>query len=208
MTNSYDVDHGLSQDAPGPLEPVELAASPVSTVEQGDAHEEIHALRQCAIKYLKWLGVSDPHAGLESDLRNPEMVSKPITMTHPTARDWKAIDAAVREYLDGYEMEGDGGYYVPNNRERAILDDAVAGLLADDDFLAHMGRPAPAAVDARDAHFDLLQDDMVVASASGPRAQALQEIQNYAAVYGQDGPVQIEEVIRIPFNAAQRQGDA
>lgn len=25
MTNSYDVDHGLSQDAPGPLEPVELA---------------------------------------------------------------------------------------------------------------------------------------------------------------------------------------
>lgn len=37
MTNSYDVDHGLSQDAPGPLEPVALAASPVSTVEQGDA---------------------------------------------------------------------------------------------------------------------------------------------------------------------------
>ncbi|KAA5921324.1 hypothetical protein F1536_23050 [Achromobacter xylosoxidans] len=25
MTNSYDVDHGLSQDAPGPLEPVEVA---------------------------------------------------------------------------------------------------------------------------------------------------------------------------------------
>lgn len=28
MTNSYDVDHGLSQDAPGPLEPVELAQQP------------------------------------------------------------------------------------------------------------------------------------------------------------------------------------
>lgn len=236
MTNSYDVDHGLSQDAPGPLEPVEIAqqddtlartgntardqemyaagirtgeenakhnaairgqaitqapqlqaladkvvisnatgneslflaavkellaavrefrpaapASPVSTVEQGDVQDEIHALRQCAIKYLTWLGVSDPQAGLASDLRNPEMVSKPITMTHPTSRDWKAIDAAVKEYLDGYEMEGDGGYYVPNNRERAILDDAVAGLLADDDFLAHMGRPAPAAGDALDA---------------------------------------------------------
>ncbi|WP_238880464.1 hypothetical protein [Achromobacter xylosoxidans] len=26
MTNSYDVAHGLSQDAPGPLEPVEVAA--------------------------------------------------------------------------------------------------------------------------------------------------------------------------------------
>lgn len=36
MTNSYDVDNGLSQDAPGPLEPVEIAdcAAPgVSTVE-------------------------------------------------------------------------------------------------------------------------------------------------------------------------------
>lgn len=35
MTNSYDVAHGLSQDAPGPLEPVE--AAPISTVAQGDA---------------------------------------------------------------------------------------------------------------------------------------------------------------------------
>ncbi|MBR8657301.1 hypothetical protein KDH83_28690, partial [Achromobacter sp. Marseille-Q0513] len=63
---------------------------------------------------------------------------------------------------------------------------------------------APAAGDAQDAHFDLWQDDMVVASASGPRSQALQEIQHYAAVYSQDGPVQIEEVIRIPLNAAQQ----
>lgn len=28
MTNSYDVDHGLSQDEPGPLEPVEIAHQP------------------------------------------------------------------------------------------------------------------------------------------------------------------------------------
>ncbi|MFY3300206.1 hypothetical protein ACOTEY_00475 [Achromobacter xylosoxidans] len=28
MTNSYDVGHGLSQDAPGPLEPVEIAQQP------------------------------------------------------------------------------------------------------------------------------------------------------------------------------------
>ncbi len=50
-----------------------------------------------------------------------------------------------------------------------------------------------------DAHFDLWQDDMVVASASGPRGQALAEIRHYAAVYAQDGPVQVEEVIRIPL---------
>jgi hypothetical protein len=52
---------------------------------------------------------------------------------------------------------------------------------------------------ASDAHFDLWQDDMVVASASGPRGQALAEIRHYAAVYAQDGPVQVEEVIRIPL---------
>ncbi|MFY2034832.1 hypothetical protein ACOTDT_16950, partial [Achromobacter xylosoxidans] len=28
MTNSYDVAHGLSQDEPGPLEPVEIAHQP------------------------------------------------------------------------------------------------------------------------------------------------------------------------------------
>ncbi|EMR4172418.1 hypothetical protein R2537_007460, partial [Pseudomonas aeruginosa] len=28
MTNSYDVAHGLSQDEPGPLEPVEIAQQP------------------------------------------------------------------------------------------------------------------------------------------------------------------------------------
>ncbi|AWP80966.1 hypothetical protein [Bordetella bronchiseptica] len=56
--------------------------------------------------------------------------------------------------------------------------------------------------DARDAHFDLWQDDMVVATASGPRSQALNEIQHYAAMYSPDGPVQIEEVIRIPLSAA------
>lgn len=54
---------------------------------------------------------------------------------------------------------------------------------------------------ATEAHFDLWQDDMVVASAFGPRDRALAEIQHYAAVYGQDGPVQIEEVIRMPISA-------
>ncbi|CAB3627894.1 MAG: hypothetical protein J0I68_17775 [Achromobacter sp.] len=129
----FEIKHGLFQDEPGPLE---LAASPVSTVEQGDA---------------------------------------------------------VKRLRDAIEGEC-SGVWISEKQAIAVL--------------AHLNHPAPAAGDARDAHFDLLQDDMVVASASGPRAQALQEIQNYAAVYGQDGPVQIEEVIRIPFNAAQRQGDA
>lgn len=36
MTNSYDVDHGLSQDAPGPLEPVEIAQQPGSAPATGN----------------------------------------------------------------------------------------------------------------------------------------------------------------------------
>lgn len=59
---------------------------------------------------------------------------------------------------------------------------------------AHLMRLA-----GEEAHFDLLQDDMIVASVSGPRAAALAEIQHYAVVYGQDGPVRAEEVIRIPI---------
>lgn len=36
MTNSYDVDHGLSQDAPGPLEPVELSQQDDTLVRTGN----------------------------------------------------------------------------------------------------------------------------------------------------------------------------
>lgn len=43
------------------------------------------------------------------------------------------------------------------------------------------------------AEFEVTQDGMVVASASGPRKRALQEAQHYAAVYGQDGPTEIRE---------------
>lgn len=35
--------------------------------------------------------------------------------------------------------------------------------------------------------------DLLVAEVSGPRKDALREIQHYAAVYGQDGPVEIRE---------------
>lgn len=36
--------------------------------------------------------------------------------------------------------------------------------------------------------------DLMVAEVSGPRAEALREIQHYALVYAQDGPVTIREV--------------
>ena len=68
------------------------------------------------------------------------------------SRDWKAIQAAIDEYLDGYELRADEGAHTPTDFERFLLDDCIAGLLADDDFLALItGSAAPAAGDALDA---------------------------------------------------------
>lgn len=47
-----------------------------------------------------------------------------------------------------------------------------------------------------EAEFELWQDEMPVAMSSGPREAALAEMRHYAAVYGQDGPVTVYEVIR------------
>lgn len=49
-----------------------------------------------------------------------------------------------------------------------------------------------------DTEFELIVDDVRVAGACGLRDRALAEILHYAAVYGQDGPVEAFEVIRIP----------
>lgn len=70
-------------------------------------------------------------------------------------RDWKAINAAIDEYLDGYELRLDEGCLTPTEFERFLLDDAIAGLLDDDEFItalyatATAGRAAPAAGDAQ-----------------------------------------------------------
>lgn len=54
-----------------------------------------------------------------------------------------------------------------------------------------------------DAEFELVQDGVPVASASGKRESAWPEICHYAAVYGQDGPVEIYEVIRRRVEVAK-----
>jgi len=47
-----------------------------------------------------------------------------------------------------------------------------------------------------DAEFQITQDGIIVAAAEGTRDRAWEEIQHYAAVYSQDGPVEIWEVTR------------
>ena len=53
----------------------------------------------------------------------------------PPARDWKAVQAAIDEYLDGYELRLDEGCHTPTEFERFLMVDAIAGLMEDDDFI-------------------------------------------------------------------------
>lgn len=46
-----------------------------------------------------------------------------------------ALDACVREYLEGYELRGDGGDHTPTEFEAALIADAVAGLIGEDEFV-------------------------------------------------------------------------
>lgn len=50
--------------------------------------------------------------------------------------------------------------------------------------------------------FEVWQGDEMVASASGPRDDALREATRYAAEYSQDGPVRVFEVSRTLIDAA------
>jgi hypothetical protein len=66
------------------------------------------------------------------------------------SQDWKAIEAAVDEYLDSYELRLDEGCHTPSEFERFLLSDAIAGMLAENEILALLaGRPAPATGDAQ-----------------------------------------------------------
>jgi hypothetical protein len=69
--------------------------------------------------------------------------------------DWSKIESIVDEFVDGYEMigetaDGRDACYTPNERERLLLRDCIAGLLAEPEFLAALSRQAPAAPAAVD----------------------------------------------------------
>lgn len=135
MTNSYDVDHGLSQCPPGPLEPIELApakapdirvevepdprgvsvgvwqgshciysgahpipapASPVSTVEQGDALALLdHPLLRDVLGYIEDAGPADVWSAAQAwmALRDAALSAAPAAgdalalLDHPLLRD-------------------------------------------------------------------------------------------------------------------------
>jgi len=72
-----------------------------------------------------------------------------------------------------------------------------AASIKDDAFSAYQaGRASVQEQPTDHAEFELVQYGVSVASATGKREDAWREIQHYAAVYSQDDPVEIYEVIR------------
>lgn len=54
---------------------------------------------------------------------------------------WNALTNIVKEYLDSYEMrDGETVEHTPTAHEKALLDDAISGLIGDERFIDAMQR--------------------------------------------------------------------
>lgn len=93
-----------------------------------------------------------------------------------TLLDWLESDAPQAEAQQKEEVE-------PSAELMASLDKVLG--------LGEMERGKKQA--AERVTYNVWQDGMVVASASGPRADALREAHHYAHMYRQDGPVEVRE---------------
>lgn len=82
--------------------------------------------------------------------RNGEDASMTLALSAPPA-DGDRVEAAIDDYIDGYVMEGDDGYYQPSDGDTAMLKDAMMGLLVDPGFLAAYDGTPPAAPPAAPA---------------------------------------------------------
>lgn len=65
----------------------------------------------------------------------------------PTA-EWRALDKVIDEYIHGYEFIGEDeqgreGSYTPTEADENMLRDCVAGLLAEDEFMAALANVYP-----------------------------------------------------------------
>lgn len=66
---------------------------------------------------------------------------------------WSAVEARISEFVNRYEMVGEDeqgrdGRYTPNESERALILDAMHGVLADDELMALLRPAAPVAAQA------------------------------------------------------------
>ncbi|MCH4581721.1 hypothetical protein L7A40_19140, partial [Achromobacter xylosoxidans] len=92
---------------------------------------------------------ADHQAGWFAGMEQGQADAQANMAIRAPSRDWKTIQVAIDDYLDGYELRADEGAHTPTDFERFLLDDCIAGLLAEDDILALLaGATAPAAGDA------------------------------------------------------------
>lgn len=57
-----------------------------------------------------------------------QLSDKPVPADKP-AVDWPKINELVTGFIDDYHYAGDGGYYCPNDWEKALITDCIVGLL-------------------------------------------------------------------------------
>ncbi|VFR81074.1 hypothetical protein RAN3_2514 [plant metagenome] len=72
-----------------------------------------------------------------------EVVAVPAASAEQV-RDWSAINAAIDEYVDGYDLRGEPGDHTPTEFEQFLILDAINGLLAEPEFLALLAAPVVA----------------------------------------------------------------
>lgn len=58
-----------------------------------------------------------------------------------TTPDWEAITRHINEYIADYTLDEDSGSYTPTEQERLLIEDAIMGLLADEEFLKLLRMP-------------------------------------------------------------------
>lgn len=137
----FEIKHGLSQDAPGPLEPVAVAASSVSTVE--DARGERSATHGMT------LGERIAHVGGRTNAQGYTEFGSPMAVN--------ALIQHVLRDIDCTHQDDDGAYqarYRLPGGQWSSWGHVVCGVKGHEQELRYLPdgrRPAPAAGDARGA---------------------------------------------------------
>lgn len=95
---------------------------------------------------------------------------------------WPAVEARISEFVNEYEMVGEDeqgrdGHYTPNESERALILDAMHGVLADDELMALL-RPAARVAAQPDLTQQTLDDVMAGIPARDAEIAALQAQQD------------------------------
>lgn len=147
---------------------------------------------------------ADHQAGWFAGMEQGQANAQANMAIRPPSRDWKAIQVAIDDYLDGYELRADEGAHTPTDFERFLLDDCIAGLLAEDDILALLAvAAAPAAGDALDAaRYRWLCDKFGITKLPCAIERIIQ------GSYVADGKAAIDAAIDTAIAAQQRKGGA